>query len=125
MKNMLKESYVAKLKTLPHDSIKIAVGYPSIFSPSEELLSEFNELKWKLIKKGMMEPEARRKAWEQTHFEQQYRKKIMSNPKILQKLKEIKTLSEEKDVYLYCYCGKKPCHRFILLDIVKKMKGNE
>ena len=120
---VLKESYVAKLKTLPKDAIKIAVGYPSIFAPSEELLSDFNELKWKLMKKGIMEPEARRKAWYQTHFEERYRKKVTSNPEILHKLREMKKLSEEKDVYLYCYCGKKPCHRFILLDIIKKMRS--
>lgn len=119
---MLKESFVAKLKTLPNDAIKIAVGYPSMFSPSEELLSAFNELKWKLMKKGKSEQVARKKAWDQTNFEKQYRNMIVSNPEVLQKLREIKKVSEKKDVYLYCYCGKKPCHRFILLDIVKKMK---
>ena len=125
IRDMLKESSVAKLKTLPKDAIKIEVGYPSIFAPSEELLSEFNELKWKFMKKGMTEPEARRNAWEQIHFEKRYRKKVTTNLEILHKLREIKKLSKTKDVYLYCYCGKKPCHRFILLDIVKKMKGEE
>lgn len=119
---MLKESSVSKLKTLPNDAIKIAVGYPSIFSPSEELLSVFNEIKWKLMKKGKSEQVAREKAWAEVNFEKQYRKMITSNPEILQKLREIKKVSEKKNVYLYCYCGKKPCHRFILMDIVKKMK---
>jgi uncharacterized protein YeaO (DUF488 family) len=122
MKYMLKESSVAKLKTLPKDTIEIAVGYPSIFAPSEELRSEFNELKWKLMKKGMTEPEARRNAWKQTHFEKRYRKKVVSTPEVMQKLREIINLSDEKDVYLYCYCGKKPCHRFILRDIVRKIR---
>ncbi|EMR74621.1 hypothetical protein MBGDF03_00545 [Thermoplasmatales archaeon SCGC AB-540-F20] len=117
---MLKESYVAKLKTLPKDAIKIEVGYPSIFTPSETLLSEFNEIKSKLMKKGMTEPEARRNAWEQTNFESRYREKITSNPKLIHKLKEIKKLSKEKDVYLYCYCGKTLCPRFILMDIIEK-----
>lgn len=119
---MLKETSVAKLKTLPSTTIKIPVGYPSIFSPSEELLSEFNEWKWKFIKKGVSESVARKQAWEQTHFEQRYRAMITSKPEVLQQLAEIKTLSETQDVYLYCYCGKKPCHRFILLDIMKNMK---
>ena len=118
---MLKESYVAKLKTLPNDAIKVEVRYPSIFAPSEDLLSDFNELKWKLIKKGKTEPEARKQAWEQTNFEKRYRKRIMSNPKLINKLKEIKKLSEKKDVYLYCYCGKPLCPRFILMDIINKM----
>jgi len=118
---MLKESYVAKLKTLPEDAIKVEVGYPSIFAPSEDLLSDFNELKWKLMNRGLTEPEARRKAWEQTNFESRYREKITSNPKIIHKLREIKKLSEEKDVYLYCYCGKPLCPRFVLMDIINKM----
>ncbi len=119
---MLNESYVAKLKTLPEDAIKVEVGYPSIFAPSEDLLSDFNELKWELIKKGKTVSEARRRAWGQTNFEKRYRKKIMSNPKLIHKLKEIKKLSEKTDVYLYCYCGKQLCPRFILMDIIKKMK---
>jgi len=118
---MLKESYVAKLKTLNNDAIKIEVGYPSIFAPSEKLLSDFNELKLKLIDKGMTESKARKKAWEQTNFESRYREQVLSNPKIIEKLKEIKKLSEEKDVYLYCYCGKPLCHRFILMDIIEKI----
>ncbi|OYT57851.1 hypothetical protein B6U70_01875 [Euryarchaeota archaeon ex4484_162] len=119
---MLKESYVAKLKTLPKDAIKIRVGYPSIFSPSEALLSEFNEIKNNLMKKGMSELEARKKAWKQTDFENRYREEIGSKPGVANKLKEIMRLSENKDVYLYCYCGKYPCHHFILMDIVEKMR---
>ena len=122
---MLKETSVAKLKTLANDTIKIPVGYPSLFSPSEELLSEFNECKWKLMNKGTTEGIARKKAWEQTNFEQRYRTMITSRPEVLKKLTEIKKLSETKDVYLYCYCGKKPCPRFILLDILKKMKNED
>ena len=118
---MLKESYFSKLKTLPKDAIKVRVGYPSIFAPSEDLLSDFNELKWEMMKKGKTEPEARRIAWEKTNFEKRYRKKISSNPELINKLKEIKKLSEERDVYLYCYCGKPLCPRFILMDIINKM----
>ena len=119
---MLKESHFGKLKTLPKDAVKIEIGYPSIFAPSEELLTDFNELKWKLMKKDMTELEARRIAWEQTNFENRYRKKITSNPKIIHKLREIKKLSEKKDVYLYCYCGKNPCPRFVLMDLIKNLK---
>ena len=118
---MLKESYVAKLKTLPEDAIKIEVGYPSIFAPSTELLSDFNELKLELMKKGKTESEARIQAWEQTNFEIRYRKEIKSKPKLIEKLKEIKKLARKKDVYIYCYCGKSLCPRFILKDIINKM----
>ena len=118
---MLKESYVAKLKTLPEDAIKVEVGYPSIFAPPEDLLSDFNEIRLELMKKGKTESEARRRAWRQTNFERRYRKEIESKPKVVDKLKEIKKLAREKDVYLYCYCGKPLCPRFILMDIINKM----
>jgi len=118
---MLKESYVAKLKTLPKDSVKIEVGYPSVFSPSETLLKEFNEIKSKLMKKGMTETDARKRAWQQTDFEKRYRKEVESKPEVIIKLKEIKKLSEKKDVFLYCYCGSYLCHRFILIDMIEKL----
>jgi uncharacterized protein YeaO (DUF488 family) len=118
---MLKESYVAKLKTLPKNAMKIAVGYPSAFSPSETLLREFNEIKSKLMKKGINEPDARKRAWQQTDFEKRYRKEIESKPDVIDKLKEIKKLAEKKDVALYCYCGKKPCHRFVLIDMINHL----
>lgn len=119
---MLKESYVAKLKSLPNDAIKIAVGYPSVFSPSETLLREFNEIKTKLMKRGMTEPDARENAWQQTEFEKRYRREIVSKPEVIDKLKEIRELAETKDVFLYCYCGKTPCHRFILIDIIQHLE---
>lgn len=118
---MLKESYVAKLKTLPKNAIKLEVGYPSVFAPSDTLLSEFNKIKSKLMKKGIAEPEARKRAWKQTDFEKRFRKEIESKLEVIGKLKEIKKLAEEKDVYLYCYCGKYPCHRFILIDMIKNL----
>ena len=118
---MLKESYVAKLKTLPEDAIKIEVSPPSIFAPSETLLSEFYEIKLRLIKKGIDESEARKIAWKQIDFEKRYRREIKSNPKLVDKLKEIKELAKNEDVYLYCYCGKTPCPRFVLMDIIDKM----
>jgi uncharacterized protein YeaO (DUF488 family) len=119
---MLKESYVAKLKSLPKDAIKIAVGYPSMFSPSEALLREFNEIKSKLMKKGMAEPDARKSAWQQTDFEVRYRKEVESKPNVIDKLKEIKELAEKKDVFLYCYCGRYPCYRFILIDMIEDLE---
>lgn len=119
---MLKESYVSKLKTLPKGVIKIEVGYPSVFSPSEALLSEFNEIKSELMKKGVPEQEARKIAWKQTDFKKRFRTEIESKPKVIDKLKEIKELSEKNDVYLYCYCGKYPCHRFILMDMIKNLE---
>lgn len=119
---MLKESFVAQLKTLPKDAIKIAVGYPSMFSPSEALLRDFNEVKNKLIKIGLSESEARKKAWQQTDFKKRYRQEISSKPIVMDKMREIKMLAEKQDVFLYCYCGKKPCHRFLLMDMIQHLE---
>ncbi len=118
---MLKETYVANLKNIPHNSIKVAVGYPSMFSPSETLLKEFNEIKNTLTRGGLAEPEARKRAWIQTDFEKRYRKEMHSRPDVIDKLQELKTLAEKQDVYLYCYCGKTPCHRFLLIDIIQQL----
>ena len=93
---MLKETYVAKLKALPKNAIKIEVGYPSLFSPSEKLLKEFNEIKSKFMKKGLDEIDARKRAWKQTDFEKRYRKEVESKPEVISKLKEIKNLSKKK-----------------------------
>ena len=92
---MLKESYVAKLKTLPKNAIKLEVGYPSVFAPSDTLLSEFNEIKNKLMKKGFAEPEARKRAWKQADFEKRFRKEIESKPDVIDRLKEIKKLQRQ------------------------------
>jgi uncharacterized protein YeaO (DUF488 family) len=120
--NMLKESAYSHLKTLPNDTIKIAVGYPSIFSPSDTLLREFNEIKSKLIGERMSESDARKRAWRQTDFENRYRQEVRSKPDVIEKLHEIKNLTAHKDVVLYCYCGKNPCHRFILIDIIQHLE---
>jgi len=119
---MLKESYVAQLKSLPKNAVKIAVGYPTVFSPSELLLREFNEMKSTLMREGIGESDARTRAWQHTDFEKHYRKEIESKPDVIRQLHEIRELAEKKDVYLYCYCGKTPCHRFILIDMIQQMK---
>jgi hypothetical protein len=118
---MIKESYVAKLNTLPVESITVDIGYPTMFAPPEQLLVEFNHLIADLIEKGYSNKEARKIAWKQTDFEKRYRKKITSTPQLIHSLKIIKHLAEKKDVYLYCYCGHSLCPRFILMDMIKEL----
>lgn len=102
---MLKESYIANWKNLPHDAIKIRVARPSILAPSKNLL-------W-LYKHGNIN-------WKE--YESCFRREILANPEAYNKLREIAKLSEEKDVYLICYEKKYPCHRFILLEMVDEIK---
>jgi len=54
-------------------------------------------------------------------YERCFQKEILSNPKALAKLKEIKKLAKEKDVRLICYEKNPPCHRFILIDLINSL----
>jgi len=96
----LKETYIANWNNVK--GIKIRVARPSILGPSKELLKDYkeNRIDWK-------------------EYEKRFREEILNNPKAIEKLKEIKELSKKNDVYLVCYEKNPPCHRFILLDILK------
>lgn len=101
----LKEGYIAKWKEYPRDEIKIRVARPSVLAPSEELLRDWKE---------------GRITWEE--YERRFREEILSNPKAVEKLKEIKRLLDEgKDVRLMCYEKNPPCHRFILIELINSL----
>ncbi|GAJ13712.1 unnamed protein product, partial [marine sediment metagenome] len=55
-----------------------------------------------------------------SEYETRYKAEIMSNEKAIEKIKLLKELSEYKDVYLYCYEKNPPCHRFILLELIRE-----
>ena len=100
----IKESYIANWKNIPDDgtTYKIRVARPSILSPSKELLNEIktNKIDWK-------------------EYEKRFREQILNNKIAMDELKHLKTISKFKDVYLFCYEKNYPCHRFILIDIIK------
>ena len=102
----LKESYIANWKNIPDDgtTYKVRVARPSILSPSKKLLDEYkqNRIDW-------------------AEYEKRFRKEILNNPKAMVELNHLKTISEFKDVYLICYEKKYPCHRFILIDMMKNL----
>lgn len=89
---------------LPPDAVKVRVARPSVLSPSIELFHDY--------KQGRI-------TWQE--FEVRFRKEIVSNPKAVAELKRLKELSQEKDVYLICYEKSYPCHRFILMDLIKEV----
>jgi uncharacterized protein YeaO (DUF488 family) len=101
---MLKEGYIGNWKNYPKDEIKIRVARPSILGPSKELLKDFKSEKidW-------------------AGFEERFRKEILANPVALEKLREIKKLAEKTDVRLICYEKNPPCHRFILMDLIRTL----
>ena len=101
---MIKESYVSMWKKLPVDAVKVRVARPSVLSPSLGLFHMYRE---------------GRISWEA--FDTLFRKEVLGNPKAVAELKRLKQLSLEKDVYLICYEKTFPCHRFILLDLMKTL----
>lgn len=99
----LKEGYIGKWSRYAKDEVKIRVARPSVLAPSERLLK-----RWKGGKIDWAE------------YERRFREEILSNPAVA-KLREIKKLAEEKDVRLICYEKNPPCHRFILIDMVREL----
>jgi uncharacterized protein YeaO (DUF488 family) len=105
IEEMIKESYISMWKKLLNDAIKVRVARPSVLSASKVLFDDY--------KKGEIN-------WDE--FEIRFRKEILSNQKAMVELKRLKQLSQEKDVYLICYEKEYPCHRFILVDLIKELK---
>jgi len=99
---MLKETYLANLKNVPAGAVKVRVARPAILSHSKELLKDWKEGKI---------------TWNE--YKTRYKAEILSNEKAIEKIKLLKELSEYKDVYLYCYEKNPPCHRFILLELIR------
>jgi len=87
------------------------VARPSILAPSRELLSEFNRLKKRY---------GRERAWELSGYEGRYKRGILSDPKAMVKLREIKELARTRRVRLICYEKSPPCHHFILMKLIEK-----
>lgn len=100
------ESYIANIRNLPKDAIKIIVtrskNHP--LSPSSELLWDYKmgEITW-------------------AQYEERFRKE-MDNDMARKVMREIKLLAKDREVYLLCFEKRYPCHRFILLDMINKME---
>jgi len=101
---MLKESYLANMKNLPEEAVKIRVSRPSVLGPSKGLLLDYKQ--GKVI-------------WQE--FERRFRKEILNKPSAMTRLGYISALADKKDVYLICYEKEYPCHRFILIDIIQEL----
>jgi len=112
VKTVIRESYLANMRRLPPDAMKIVVtaASKSPLAPS-----------WSLVKAWHAKP--RLLSWQE--YQKRYRMEIRKNPAALKLLHKIKTISQHKDVYLICYEKHFPCHRFILLDIVQGQLSSE
>lgn len=103
---MLKESYLANVRNLPKDAIKITVTRRAghILSPSKNLLKDYKD--------GSIN-------WEQ--YVERF-KREMNNDECIAAMRKIKWMAKDKQVYLICY-EKDPyrCHRSLLLDMISKL----
>lgn len=101
---MLKESYLANIKKLPIEAVKIVViGGRSVLGPSWGLVSDY--------KSGKID-------W--NGYTERFNKE-MDNEKCRVEMKRIRELSKDRDVFLICYEGEYPCHRFLLLDKINNL----
>jgi uncharacterized protein YeaO (DUF488 family) len=112
---MLKESYVANLKNLPSDSIKVLVSrycpryikreafhlWAKELAPSKELLTAY--------KRGEID-------W--FEYERRFREEFSNSPEAKAILQALIEIAKERDVFLICY-EKSPerCHRRLLLEL--------
>lgn len=102
---MLKESYLANIKNLSKDAVKIVVTRTakSVLSPSWDLLNDYK---------------TRRIDWGQ--YTQRF-KNEMNNDRCMAEMRKIKRIAKDKDIYLICYEKRFPCHRFLLVDIINSL----
>jgi len=96
------EGHISKWKKYPEDEVKIRVARPSILGPSKRLLQDYkeNDLSW-------------------AEYTTRYIAEIMASPRALRQIDDIIELSKSMDVRLICYERGPPCHRFILMDMIK------
>lgn len=123
----IKEGYIANWKKYPKDEIKVRVARPSILGPSKKLFTDFINWKKEFLRgigtppRKISKQEARERAWKACDYEKRFRTEIQQNLIALAKLRELKELAKTIDIRLICYEKEVPCHRFILLDIIKEL----
>lgn len=113
---MINECYLAVLKKTRKEHpeaefIAVTRTSHSILAPSKKLLKDYKKAEKKLGNRW--------KVWHEVDYESRYKKEILNNQDALAKIKEIAMTAKKKDVYLVCYEKEPPCHRFILLEMIK------
>jgi len=104
----LLEGYIAQWKNYPKDEIKVRVARPSILAPSKEL---FNDMKEGLISLDS--------------FREKFTKQIRENPEAMKALRHYAVISKTQDVRLICYEKNPPCHRFMLMDMIRSIDSQQ
>jgi uncharacterized protein YeaO (DUF488 family) len=102
---MLKESYLAVMKKLPQDSVKIVVTRTagSVLSPSWDLLNDYKD--GKIDWDGYVD-----------RFKHE-----MNNDRCIAEMRKIKWMSKNRDIFLICYEKSGNCHRHILKRMIEEL----
>lgn len=102
---MLIDGYLAKFKTYSKDEelIVVTAVAKSILAPSWVLLNDYKtgRINWK-------------------EYERRFRIEMLK-PEAIKEMQRIKELAKTKTVRLICYEKQYPCHRFILIDMIKEL----
>lgn len=106
---MIYETYLANIKNVPKNALRVRVCRPSHLGPSVELLHDWKEGKI---------------TWEE--YKQRYIEQLMGDNIAINDLFTIASYAGMRDVYLYCYeKDKTHCHRSILLQVIRHMIKGE
>lgn len=112
--SMLKGTYVANLKDIPANAIRVYVNNANLLAPSKQL---------KILAGVMKDPLTGEKHTPKMPFDeysQLYQQEVRASPIAMEKLRAIKKLAQTKDVYLVCYCkNSAQCHRSILMKMIE------
>ncbi len=120
----LRQTYLSMKAKLPLDVKTVLVmrgrGNDEL-APSKKLLDDFNCYKQEFQHHPNKYPDAYWYAWDKSNYEKRFTEQILGNPKAINRLKSLAEEAKGKDIYLICYEGEeKPCHRRLLLKIVKE-----
>jgi len=107
---------------------KISVAYPSPLGPSKTLLAEFADFASDYLQVAGPNPSeevkknARLYSWDLTNYEERYRQEIAGRPEAQAELHRILARARRGfTILLYSREKDWPCHRFVLLDILRAM----
>jgi len=125
--DFIKQAHLS-VKDIIRADEKISVGHPSPLAPSRTLLEEFAHFADDYLRVAGPNPaeEIKRKAqvyaWVLTNFEERYRHEVAARPEAEAELLRI-LAKTRRGLVVLLYSGEKdwPCHRLVLLDILREM----
>ena len=123
----IKQGHVCVKDSIRADE-KISVAYPSPLGPSKMLLAEFTHFASDYLQVAGPNPseevkkKARLYAWDLTNYEERYRQEIAGRPEAQAELHRILARARRGfTILLYSREKDWPCHRFVLLEVLRAM----